>query len=25
VKAGRKIYDGPPEQLKDDVELIKLF
>jgi branched-chain amino acid transport system ATP-binding protein len=25
LKAGRKIYDGPPEHLKNDVELIKLF
>jgi branched-chain amino acid transport system ATP-binding protein len=25
LKAGRKIYDGPPEHLQDDVELIKLF
>jgi branched-chain amino acid transport system ATP-binding protein len=25
LKAGRKIYDGPPAHLQDDVELIKLF
>jgi branched-chain amino acid transport system ATP-binding protein len=25
LKAGRKIYDGPPARLQDDVELMKLF
>jgi branched-chain amino acid transport system ATP-binding protein len=25
LKAGRKIYDGPPAHLQDDVELMKLF
>jgi branched-chain amino acid transport system ATP-binding protein len=25
LKAGRKIYDGPPEHLQDDLDLIKLF
>ena len=25
LKAGRKVYDGPPAHLQDDVELMKLF